>query len=369
MPSGSKSTRFPGVYAVTGKTMVNGKPDVTFFYTIQQNGKKVWIKAGKKSEGMTASVAAQMRAAALAERRADPLADVRPKKAITFTEGAEYYLANYLPSGSKNCKCWTSKHLIPFFNGKLMRDIDAATVRGLKNHLVSIGLAPASVKMMLGIVSRIFNVCNMDKMIALENPCKSVAPPKVQNARIRYLTRDEARMLLAALKKRSPTWHDLAALSLWTGARLGELLSLHVRSVDLDGGAAQVDGKTGRRMIHLNAPARALLAERMRGKAPDDLLFPPVTSRNTVGHHCVTHNVFNKICLEIGLNSPDTPRENKVVFHSLRHTFASHLAIAGVPLYVISQLLGHHSLIMTQRYAHLCPDSKKSAVDIMAGIE
>jgi integrase len=56
----------------------------------------------------------------------------------------------------------------------------------------------------------------------------------------------------------------------------------------------------------------------------------------------------------------------KVVFHSLRHTFASWLAIQGTPLYTIKELIGHKSIVMSERYAHLIPDQKIEAVKLLA---
>jgi integrase len=61
----------------------------------------------------------------------------------------------------------------------------------------------------------------------------------------------------------------------------------------------------------------------------------------------------------------DDPRQ-KIVFHTCRHTFASWLAIQGTPLYTIAKLMGHKSISMTERYAHLSPDHKKDAVNGLA---
>ena len=55
-------------------------------------------------------------------------------------------------------------------------------------------------------------------------------------------------------------------------------------------------------------------------------------------------------------------RKNKIVFHSLRHTFASHLAINGTPIFTIQKLMNHKDIKMTLRYAKLSPDSGRDAV-------
>jgi integrase len=61
----------------------------------------------------------------------------------------------------------------------------------------------------------------------------------------------------------------------------------------------------------------------------------------------------------------EDPRE-RVCFHTLRHTYASWAAMAGVPLYTVGKAIGHKSIIMTQRYAHLSPDSHRIAFEAVA---
>jgi len=56
----------------------------------------------------------------------------------------------------------------------------------------------------------------------------------------------------------------------------------------------------------------------------------------------------------------------KFHWHDLRHTFASRLVMKGINWYIVSRLLGHHSLDMTERYAHLAPDFLQNAVDVLA---
>src|SRR5713101_8146394 len=55
----------------------------------------------------------------------------------------------------------------------------------------------------------------------------------------------------------------------------------------------------------------------------------------------------------------------KIGWHTLRHSFASHLAMRGAPLKAIQELMGHSTIEMTMRYAHLSPDVKKDAVQLL----
>ena len=65
---------------------------------------------------------------------------------------------------------------------------------------------------------------------------------------------------------------------------------------------------------------------------------------------------------QTGFNSGTTDSSKKIVFHTFRHTFCSWLAMNGVPLLTIGQLVGHSSTGMTERYAKLSPDYKREAL-------
>ena len=70
----------------------------------------------------------------------------------------------------------------------------------------------------------------------------------------------------------------------------------------------------------------------------------------------------------LSLNDGITDPRDRVVFHTLRHTFASWLAIQGTPIYTIKELMGHKTLAMTERYSHLIPDAKRQAVKGLTGM-
>ena len=69
----------------------------------------------------------------------------------------------------------------------------------------------------------------------------------------------------------------------------------------------------------------------------------------------------------MGLNDHIKDRRNKVVFHTLRHTYASWLVQSGVDLYRVKKLLGHSVIAMTERYAHLAPDFGKDSAKVIEG--
>ena len=77
-------------------------------------------------------------------------------------------------------------------------------------------------------------------------------------------------------------------------------------------------------------------------------------------------HVFWRVVKDLGLNKDISDSSQKVVFHTLRHTFASWLAQQGTPLLTIKELMGHKSIEMTMRYAHLIPDQKIDAVKQLA---
>ena len=77
---------------------------------------------------------------------------------------------------------------------------------------------------------------------------------------------------------------------------------------------------------------------------------------------------FRKCVKKLGLNNGITDNLNKVVFHTLRHTYASWLVEKGIDLYTTQRLMGHKDIKMTQRYAHLAPGYLEKAVNSLESI-
>lgn len=369
MPKNAKRTRFVGVFQVEsqGGRRHEGRADVCYYYTLTVSGKKKWVKVGWRSEGYTATLAQDLRVkhvqaarhgTALPERRD------RDKDGLTlnqaFTVFADHHLSQ-IRSGAR-IAAQLGTYVLPLLGDRRLTDIGTEDVNRLVALMTTKALAPATIAWHVCHLQSIFNHTRKLGMHKLPSPTDGANIPKFNNARTRYLTRDEAAQLLAVLQRRSPLWHDLAALSLATGARVGELKSLTAGAVDLAGGVMEVNGKTGRRMVILSEPAQRILRPRLVGLAPTRLVFASRVTGGKLANYSVH---FSAALQECGFNPAGIPRRQKVVFHTLRHTFASWLAIDGVPLLVIADLMGHKTLEMTLRYAHLCPDQKRQAAAVV----
>ncbi len=221
-------------------------------------------------------------------------------------------------------------------------------------------LSNQSKKHAISLVSQIFTyaISRIDNNI--QSPIRYITKPSnANNARERFLTKDEARELLTALAERSKNTHDMALLSLFCGLRAGEILSLAWGCVNFEEKCLFLkDTKNGEnRHAYMTPEVEAMLQERYANQALDELVF---------GNAEISKS-FERTVKDLGLNDGRTDRRDKVVFHTLRHTFASWHAKAGTPLYTIGKLLGHKTLAMTQRYAHLCPSAEKQAVMALHG--
>jgi integrase len=169
--------------------------------------------------------------------------------------------------------------------------------------------------------------------------------------RLRWLTEDEIQALLAACdKSTSRELRHAVVLALNTGLRLSELYGLTWDRVDMTRGVLRLElTKTGkRREVPINADAFAALTH--LGPRSEGRVFKVRDPRQSYRH------AVRRAKLE------------DVTFHTLRHTFASWAMMKGASLKELQELLGHASLTMTMRYAHLAPERLKQAVSRLDGL-
>jgi len=194
---------------------------------------------------------------------------------------------------------------------------------------------------------------------------KSVKLPKFNNERTGFLTHEEASTLLEELKNHSQQLYEISIFSIMTGARADEILSMKWGDIDFNTKTAILwDTKnTKNRKIQINVEIATMLTAKTPGPS-NEYIFQ---SRKG-GKMKQVSKVFDRVVKQLGLNDNLSDPRQKIVFHSLRHTFASWLIQDGVDLYRLSNLLGHSTLAMTQRYAHLSTGDFQNAVNKLDGV-
>lgn len=356
-------TKYRGVYErIADERTHNGKPDICFDITFKKDGKKIWEKVGWLSDGYSAKLADQVRAERLRSiRHGEDLPQER-KKAPFFKEVAEKYLewaeTNKVREGKED-EYRYKKHLAPRFENKRLNEISSFSLEKLKSDLSKSGLSPASVKHCLVLFRQMVNKAIHWKMYQGENPIKGVKMPILQNQRQRFLTHEEANQLLNQLTKTSRQLHDIALLSLQTGLRAGEIFNLKGQDLDFENKLITISNPKNleSRKAFMTKSVKKMLVKRITD-SPDEYVFK---DRKHKGKIQGVSRAFFKTFKELKLNEGITDPRQKISFHSLRHTFASWLALQGEPILTIKELLGHKTLAMTAKYAHLSPDHKRGA--------
>ncbi len=280
----------------------------------------------------------------------------------------EFFEKVYIPTQStkKSLERETilyTKHISPYIGKKPIATLAVLDIEKVKNEAIKGGYSTRTVEYVLAVLRRVINVAIATDYREKANPVAKVKIPKPNNKRMRFLTQEEANILLEALKKRSQAVYEQACLSLYAGLRFGEIANLKWEDIDFQNGLIYIkDPKNNTsRAAYLTDFLASILQERKKrvNGQTGDYVFPTIDGKKQER----ISRTFERTVKALGLNDGITDPRQKVVFHTLRHTFASWLAQKGTPLYVIKELLGHKTLTMTERYSHLADKEKRRAVE------
>ena len=220
-----------------------------------------------------------------------------------------------------------------------LQDIVLAILEEYKSHLLAIR-KPKTVKNIITTIATMLN--HAVKLDYLErNPCVKLDPIRgITKNKKRFLSIEEIEKVREITK--GTTLEMLTLTALYTGMRRAELINLKYEDIDLEKRLVYVkhrDGFTTKSKKERVIPLHANLANiYQRHTKKDGFCFP-------ISIHWATE-YFTDLTDKHGLEG--------VGLHTLRHTFASHLAMAGVPLFHIAQWLGHSTTYVTELYSHLC---------------
>lgn len=282
--------------------------------------------------------------------------------AETFADFSEHWCNTYVLPNNKLSERQTkriilTRHLRPAFGPCPLASIGVEEIEIYKAQKLQEGLHPKTVNNHLAVLGRCLRSAEEWGRLPRAPQMRTlrVPPPAFD-----FLLPDESATLLSA--RSEPHWRDMVLVGLRTGLRRGELLALQRDDADLERRTLRVSRsfvqgvldtpKSNRaRTIPLTADVCAVFA-----RAPRDGF---VFGRRDERPHSpeVAEKAIKRLCAEVGLRP--------VGWHALRHTYASDLVAAGVPLLAVQQLLGHASITMTMRYAHLAPSALRGAVDTL----
>ncbi|MCB9702772.1 MAG: tyrosine-type recombinase/integrase [Myxococcales bacterium] len=273
------------------------------------------------------------------------------------------YIAVYLKPGSaSNYRRHLQDHILPAFGDRPFDQISRADIKGLH---ASLSDRPALADYVVCVVGSLYSRIIDDWELAdIRNPASGVRRFGSRR-RERFLSPAERRAVLAELEaglrvppsrrghiERFSAW--AIRLLMLTGQRRDEILTLRWSMVDWQHSCIHFpDTKTGQRSVAISREVMALLREihNATGSPKSGLVL-----RGRNGTKIAALNrTWSRIRERVGI--PD------VRLHDLRHSFASEALMAGVPLAIVGELLGHRQAATTQRYAHLADNVVRDALE------
>lgn len=288
----------------------------------------------------------------------------QPSTAETFAEHWAEYLRDVAsttnkPSTLDSKRAIFEHHLQPFFGALHLDEIGTREIDALRAHLLG-QVSPKTTNNILTTLRRALVVAHRWERIAAVPHVDWARPPKPA---FRYLSFEEAEALTKAAQH-EPLAAAMITTALHTGLRIGELRALEWDAVDLDAGRLHVHRAASREVVGTpksnrsrEVPLSRTATAALRAWRDDGagLVFPAPSGRMLT--RTQADRVLRRAIQRAGIE--------RAGWHALRHTFASHLVMRGVPLKAVQELLGHSTIEMTMRYAHLSPDVKRDAVEVL----
>ena len=368
--------RYKGVYTYKTK---NGDTSYSISYK-NTDAKKIWETVGLHSDGIRGAYCEKIRSQRINTLRLGE--DVKKLKIgrrvdaniKTLNMIFDYYIENK-SMRDKSKSGFIGRWNKYFRNTIGEQDISKVTVYDIIKLRDSWDISQKTKSIIVGIIGSAvrFTKLHNEDYQDIPNPIENLKEldkvnlsrqerKEKRKIRERYLETDEIFELKDALKDNFPMLLAVE-LMLSTGARIGGILTILKRHVKIkDNKISIIDHKSdGETYFGFITPAlKKLLIEYL----PTIKSNTPLVSKSEIGIPYRTvarqiQTVLNELFND-GIDTKDSA--NRIVLHSLRHTFASHLAINGTPLYNISKLLNHKDISMTMRYAKLAPDSGNESV-------
>ncbi len=350
--------------------------DIAYIITYRANNKLYKRKLGTKLEGWTVAMA-------FSERHQRSRSFSRVESALTLEEAfTVYHKSVKQKNDTRNTWGRYYNHIhreVGHITLDAIRPIDILELRNILAVKVSPKtnriLAPKTVDDMINLVHTIFQHYNKynDQQIVSPASSKKIDRYNPDNSRRRYLTEKEIKELYYMIEHRNEFTQNrnvkdtvtkellfFTHLSLNTGARLNSILTIRKKDIDFDSGVVTITNHKSRRIYKGYIPE--MLSNDLKEWCNDCSMDRYIFGKSLVSKHPTVFAKRLQPILNMCFNEYVTDRRDKVVIHTLRHTFASHLAIQGTPIYTIMKLLDHTTISQTMIYAKLSPEQGQEEV-------
>lgn len=339
---------------------------VSYFVHTQINNLPRWLTIGRHGSPWTPDTARKRarEILELAKAGKDPSKKKAHPSALTFEETFQLFLSDkdafLKPSTKAEYIRLGNRTILPYFKGKGLHDITRTDCVTLHRNLV---MTPAIANRIIALVRHVFYWAETEELFTgQKNPCSKIRLYK-EHSRAKFLTVDDLVRLAEAMKTAlaadyaSPMQVAAILLLLFTGARRGEIFTLKRSYVDRHRMLAHLpDSKTGRKVLHLNPHAMAVL---------DSLPAFEGNPYYLVGR-------FPGSCISEIKKPWDKIRKlaklEQFRLHDFRHSYASFAADNGASARAVGALLGHSSLETTKLYIHLFNNRARETADATGNV-
>jgi len=276
---------------------------------------------------------------------------------MTFAEAGHWFLENHAKSNKRSWKNDRARiaDMVRFFGNKKLSQITPVDVQAMRETLRRKGLTEHTVNHYHAELKAVINRLKRLGVFSGENPACQVDMAKVPRARVRFLYPYEEQTLTPAVQENRLLW-PYYFTAMHTGMRIKEICNLRVEHVCLANNSIFVPHSKSKRSryVPLSTEFAEFLNEQILGKKPEQSALSGFSDQ-------WVRRGFKQACHSVGIRD--------FVFHDLRHTFAQRLLSKGVPIYKVSKILGHSSVVVTeQHYGHLAMSDLKDAIDHIDGV-